>query len=64
MNTILNWIRYSGISITVNLNPLHWRLIPKASRYSSNEWPEGHSYSYRAGWLFVHLHLWLDDGSW
>jgi hypothetical protein len=64
MKQLLNWIKYSGISITVNLNPLHWRLIPNASYHSSKEWLDGYFRSYRANWLCVQLHLWIDDGSW
>lgn len=57
------WIKYSGISININLNPCHWYVIPFVRQEHNNEWgsPWG---QWRTGWLFFTVLLYLDDGSW
>lgn len=54
------WLRYSGASIILVLNPLHWNLTP---RYRiSQEW--GDEGTYMVTWLFFTIRVWIDDGSW
>ena len=61
---MFNWLRYSGASVSVTLNPLHWRWIPDAGRVFAGEWAGPHERRYSAGWLFLTVRLWIDDGSW
>ncbi len=35
----LKWIRYSGASVIVTLNPVHWRWLPQARHEKTVEWP-------------------------
>jgi len=61
---MLDWLRYSGASITVTMNPCHWRLVPRARQVAMDEWVGPHERSYFASWLFVTVRVWIDDGSW
>jgi hypothetical protein len=61
---MINWLQNSGISVTINLNPLHWWWIPKAYTDKNNEWPTSRFRSWNARWLFVRIHVYIDDGSW
>jgi len=60
---MFKWLRYSGASVAVTFNPLHWRWIPWASRFQ-DEWAGPNSHTITAGWLFLTVRVWTDDGSW
>ena len=57
------WLTYSGLSVILTLTPLHWSLMPYARNERTLEWgmPET---QWVAGWLFLTIRLWIDDGSW
>jgi hypothetical protein len=57
-----NWLRYSGFSVILTGNPLHWRLIPMARREPDSPWDANTTWS--VGWLFLTVRVWIDDGSW
>lgn len=59
----LDWIRWSGITVSVNLNPCHWRWIPAAGPEHNSEWGSPWR-SWRASWLFVSVLVFLDNGNW
>lgn len=58
---ILKYLEYSGINITLKLNPCHWRFaFSKGS--SEDVWEVEHSYVLE---LFpITIRLWLDNGDW
>jgi hypothetical protein len=60
----LKLLRYSGASIIVTLNPLHWRWLPQARREHNTEWPSPNEVTYMASWIFLTVRLWIDDGAW
>jgi hypothetical protein len=60
----MNWIKYSGASISITVNPLHWRLLPNAGREFAGEWAGPNQHNWYAAWLFLTLRVWIDDGSW
>jgi hypothetical protein len=60
---MLKWIKYSGASLAITVNPLHWRLVPQAGK-SFVEWAGPNERSYYAQWVFLTVRVWLDDGSW
>ena len=62
--SMYKWLRYSGASIAININPLHWRWVPQAGRAFVCEWAGPKERTYFAGWLFVTVRVWIDDGSW
>jgi hypothetical protein len=51
----MKWLRYSGASVTITVNPFHWQWIPRAYKENNLEWPEGMRQSYRAWWLFLSI---------
>ena len=58
------WLRYSGASIAVTFNPLHWRWVPQARKTVTDEWVGPHEHAWFASWLFLTIRVWFDDGSW
>lgn len=60
LETIVNYLKYSGVSVIITLNPFHWRLIPHYGR--SQDWGEEHTHV--VSWLFLTIRVWIDEGSW
>jgi len=60
----LKWIRYSGASVIVTLNPLHWSLVPRGRREYNDGWPSPNERTWSVGWLFVTMRFWVDNGDW
>lgn len=60
----LDWLRYSGVSVILTLNPLHWRLIPRTAREYNDGWPSPNERSWSASWLCLTLRGWVDNGAW
>jgi len=61
---MLKWIKYSGASIVLTLNPLHWRWVPQAGQVFTHEWAAPNERTWAASWLFLTIRVWIDDGSW
>ena len=59
-----NWLRYSGASVAVTLNPLHWTWVPQAGRVFTDEWRGPNERTWSVRFLFVTVRVWTDDGSW
>jgi hypothetical protein len=60
----MKWLTYSGASIILTVNPVHWRWVPQAGRDFSAEWPGSNQRTGYASWLFLTVRVWVDDGSW
>ena len=60
---ITKWLHYSGISVIITVNPLHWRLTPCVMQ-ELTEWAGPKERTWRVGWLFLTVRIWIDDGSW
>ena len=60
----MKWIRYSGASVIVTLNPLHWRWIPQVRHERGVEWPSPNENTYMVSWLFLTVRAWIDNGDW
>lgn len=58
-----NYLRYSGASVIISINPLHWSLRPFYRNEHSNEW-EMADKQWSVGWLFLTVRVWIDDGRW
>jgi hypothetical protein len=57
---MINWIKHSGCTITLKLNPFHWRL--KCKYMQTNEaWEVDH---FVLEILPITIRIWFDDGSW
>ena len=57
---ILDYLKYSGASVILTVNPFHWRFLPHYSK--SQEWGEENTHV--VSWLFLTIRVWIDDGSW
>ena len=62
--TMLKWLRYSGASVAITFNPLHWAWMPQAGVAFQDEWAGPNERNYYARFLFITLRVWTDDGSW
>jgi hypothetical protein len=60
---MFKWLRYSGASVIITVNPLHWRWKPWTTNFV-DEWIGPNERTVTMGWLFVTVRLWIDDGSW
>ena len=60
---ITKWLLYSGISVIITVNPLHWRLTPCVVQ-NLNEWAGPNERTWSVSWLFLTVRIWIDDGSW
>jgi len=60
----LDWLRYSGVSVIIVLNPLHWRLVPHAMREYNNGWPSPNERCWSVAWLCLTIRGWVDNGAW
>jgi hypothetical protein len=58
---LLKYLQYSGIFITIVLNPLHWRLGFASGR---DEIMGPNSWFFKITLLAVGLNVVVDDGSW
>lgn len=60
---LFDWIVYSGATVSVTLNPFHWRILPVFVR-GEDVWVGSRHRSLRISWMMLSLTLWIDDGSW
>ena len=60
MQKWFNYLKYSGCTITLKLNPFHWRL--NCEMHRTNEvWEQDFFY---LELLPITIKVWFDDGSW
>lgn len=62
--TALDWIRYSGASLVLTANPLHWRWTPLITTVNQDGWQGPNERHMRVTWLMLTLRIWIDDGAW
>lgn len=60
---IFNWIRYSGASVSITLNPFHWSWIPNANTYNDT-WGGPNEHTVSVSLLFLTIRIWIDNGDW
>ena len=59
----MDWLRYSGASISFTVNPAHWSWMPWYRR-DRNEWAGPNEWTASCGVLFITIRVWIDNGSW
>lgn len=73
LQTIINictslskWMMYSGASIAVTLNPLHWSWLPRIERFDFKDtaWASPNGRTWSVSWLFLTIRGWVDNGDW
>jgi hypothetical protein len=57
---ILNYLKYSGITITLRLNPFHWRIYC-AYNQTNEVWTQD---VLVLELLMFTVRVWVDDGQW
>ena len=62
--SMMQWLRYSGFSVIILGNPVHWSVLPWWRREANDGWPSPNERTYSVGWIFLTLRIWIDDGSW
>jgi hypothetical protein len=60
--SFINYLKYSGASVTMTVNPYHWAWIPVFFYGQEDVWDN--TKSWRISVLFLTLRIWIDDGSW
>ena len=58
------WVKYSGASVILTVNPAHWRWVPVARHEQNTEWPSPNEHTYMVAWLFLTVRAWIDNGDW
>ena len=62
-SSIFNYLRYSGISVILALNPLWWKVLPWWRNETTAEFGAAER-TYACGFLGVTIRIWIDDGQW
>lgn len=57
------YLRYSGISVIISLNPLWWKILPWARNETTREWGAAER-TYASGFLGLTIRVWIDAGDW
>jgi hypothetical protein len=57
---MINWLKYSGINITLKLNPFHWRI--NCEMFKTNEAWEQDALIIEL--LPITIRVWFDNGEW
>ena len=60
MKNIFNYLKYSGMNITLKLNPFHWRISCAYNR-TNDSWEVD---AFVLELLPLTVRAWIDDGSW
>jgi hypothetical protein len=60
---IINYLRYSGVSVIIALNPLWWKVLPWYRNETNDGW-ESADITFAFGFLGITIRIWIDDGSW
>lgn len=59
---IYKWLRFSGLTVIVQCNPLHWQWMPRAREEHNLEWPSPNERTWSVSWLFLVMRFWIDNG--
>jgi len=60
---ILDYLKYSGLTVTIVLNPFHWELIPKMNPILDTI-TDGEMDGTVFAFLFIRISCWVDNGDW
>ena len=60
---MIDYLKYSGISVILTLNPFHWLFIPKIRNETNTEWGSA-QHTYSLTFLFLTVRMWIDNGDW
>ena len=57
---MINYLKYSGASVTITINPYHWRYFPWLYKDITDWNDETYCFSF----LFLTFRIWIDNGDW
>lgn len=63
----MKWLRYSGMVISVSVNPLYWKMLPWWKTDSDQlDWAfkSETERTVSFGFLFLTVRIWIDNGQW
>jgi len=60
MLNIFKYLRNSGITVSINVNPFHWYYLPKVYK-KIDPWNDN---TYIVSFLFVHVSVFISNGDW
>ena len=60
----LDWLRYSGASVSITLNPAHWTWWPQIQNEPLDTWIGPNERRFYVSWLMLTVRIWIDDGAW
>lgn len=63
-NKLYNYVKHSGVTVTLIFNPLHWRFVPYFFMGTFAEWPDENAKTLVLKFLFIRFEVYIDDGSW
>lgn len=61
LKQVYNWIRYSGIWVTLIVNPFHWRFSWEVIKHDDLN-PKMYLLEFQL--FFLNIRIVFDDGSW
>ena len=57
------YLRYSGISVIIAVNPLWWKVLPWWRNETTQEFGSA-EHTWAVGFLGVTVRIWIDCGDW
>jgi len=57
------YLRYSGISVIIAVNPLWWKVLPWWRNETTQEFGSA-EHTWAVGFLGVTVRIWVDCGDW
>ena len=58
---MIEYLKYSGATISITVNPYHWAWVPIIRNVTDSAWEDN---TFRISMLFLTIRIWIDDGSW
>lgn len=59
-----NWLKYSGLCVILQFNPLNWTLLPTFKRERDITIDGPNTWTGKFNFLFLTIRLWFDNGDW
>lgn len=59
-----DWVRHSGATVSIAVNPCHWSWWPQIQNEPLDTWIGPHERRFYVTWLMITVRAWIDDGTW
>lgn len=64
MRTVVNFLKHSNVQLQLDVNPFRWLFVPRWIATPREVWIHDRYFGVSVSFLFVTIHVMLDDGSW